>query len=260
MCAFALNEDIVATLSMKVVVVRATPKDVMTLDTRRTHIVVIVTEQEVKAITAFNPIVTFSSIDNVYPSATKDKVVAHTCKGMLGVVGAHHDDIASAATEDKLACTTTGRDDIVAIFAMQEADVVTILDDVVTVTTTEGVHARATDQEIVAGVTPKGIVAKAANKNVTLISSTEDNMITAVELQLVVVFELAVDKRRIRRCGFALDKVGSHSSHERIDIDRDWIFNRLDRCVDFKDVLHRGEDICGDMYATILNVRVANDH
>ena len=107
MSAFALNKDIVAAFAMKVVVVRAAPKDIMALYTRSAKIVVVVAEQEVKAVSAFDPVVSFSAIDNVGPRATQHKVVAHSGKGVLSVVGTHHDDIVSATTKDKLASAAT---------------------------------------------------------------------------------------------------------------------------------------------------------
>ena len=143
---------------------------------------------------------------------------------------------------------------------MQEADVVAILDDVVPIARTEGVDPRAADQEVVASVTPKGIVAKAANKDVTLVGAAQNNMIATVELQQVVVFELAVDQRLVHRCSCTLNKAGTHCSEEGINVDRHRIRNRLDRSVDFEDVLHRGKDICWDVRTTILDVGVADDH
>ena len=260
MRTFTLHQDIVAAFPVKVVVVRPAPEDVVTDDTRCAEVVVVVAKQEVIAVAAFNPVVAFTAIDHIGAGPAKNEVVAHACEGMLAVVGSHHDDIVALTAKDQFRSTTAGRNHVVAVFAMQEADVVTVPDDVVAFATAEGVDARTADQQVVAVTTPERIVAQAADKDVALRRAAQHHMLAAVELQQVVVFKHTLHERGIdsRRCTF--DKACAHAGKERIDVGRDRIRDRLHGLVHLEDILHRGEDVGRDMRAAFTDVGVAHDH
>ena len=102
---------------------------------------------------------------------------------MLGVVAAHEDRIVAPSAEDQFGSSAPGGNDVVAVLAMQEADVVAVFDDVVAVTAAEGVDARVADQQVVASAAPERIVPETSDENIALVGSAEHDVLAAVELE-----------------------------------------------------------------------------
>ncbi len=259
MHAFTLDQDVVAAFAKQVVVIGAPVQNVMANDARATKGIAIVAHQHIETIAAFDPVVAFATEHDLGAGATIDEVVTFTAEGFGRIVGPHQDRVIPRAAEHQFGDAATGRDDVVAILAMQERDVVAIADDIIARTAAQRVHARPADQQVVAGTTPERVVAQAADQDVTLRRTAQHHMLAAVELQQVVVFARTLNQCRIHRGGRPLHQRCTHAGEERIDVFGSGIGNRLHRLVHFKDVFHRREDIGRDMRAAILDVGVAHD-
>ena len=65
MCALSLEQDIVAGFTVQVVVVSPSHQDVVTDHTGAAEVVVVVADEDVEAVSTFDPVVAFAAIDDI---------------------------------------------------------------------------------------------------------------------------------------------------------------------------------------------------
>lgn len=117
------------------------------------------TRQGVKAVAAFNPVITFVPQQCVGTGATHDEVIAQTAKHLLRILADDNKVLAAAAEAEVV--TVAGEDDVVSGIAVQEVRSANrrtgVGDDVVPVAAVHGIGFIAAVETVVAAVAPQAV-------------------------------------------------------------------------------------------------------
>ena len=202
--AQTLEHDVIARFTVIVGIVAATVEHVVTDNRAVEEKFRVIAGQSIETVSAFSPIVTFTSGDKACSISGKNKVTAFTAKDSLAVAGTG-DEVLTVCAERKVKAFAEEQG-VIAFLSVDNVACTSgsaeVRQDVIAKTTGEVIDAKTAFKIVVASVTPQGIVASAGNQRVIARSTAEDHVcitrVTQVVVHAVSICVLA-DHRRIHR-------------------------------------------------------------
>ena len=186
----------------------------------------------VKAVAAFEPVITFVAHDHAGISTALGKVIAFTGGHRLAVTTTKDEVVATTAEQQVEA--VAGADHVIAVIAMDHVSsthwCAAVGDDVVAGATKCVVDALATVDTVIASITPKCVVAFATKQRVVDFGSAEDNMVDTGVTDVIV---------RAVTIGILADNHRVHRLHDHIVMH--WVGHALQALVQFQYIVWRQE-------------------